>query len=140
MEATMRWAGGAAFIGATSAGHKIVIDGPPEGGGRDLGPRPMEVILLGMGACTSYDVVSILKKSRQNVQDCLIELHADRADKIPSVFTSIHVHFRLIGRDLSENQVQRAIKLSAEKYCSASIMLGKSVEITHSFEIEEAAD
>lgn len=140
MEATIRWAGGAAFVGTTASGHKIVIDGPPEGGGRDLGPRPMEMILLGMGACTSYDVVTILKKSRQEVQDCTIELQAERADQIPSVFTRIHVHFKVIGHHLSEKQVQRAIKLSAEKYCSASIMLGKSVEITHSFEIQEATD
>ena len=135
MEATIKWAGDAAFVAATAGGHKIVIDGPPEGGGRDLGPRPMETILLGMGACTGYDVVSILKKARQKVQDCEIELHADRADEIPSVFTRIHIHFRVFGRQLKENQVERAIKLSAEKYCSASIMLGKTAEITHSFEI-----
>ena len=137
MDATIKWAGDAAFVAATSSGHKIVIDGPPEGGGRDLGPRPMETILLGMGACTGYDVVSILKKSRQKVQDCVIELHADRADEIPSVFTRIHVHFKVVGRQLSENQVERAIKLSAEKYCSASIMLGKTAEIVHSYEINE---
>lgn len=139
MEATIKWAGDAAFVGATPSGHKIVIDGPAEGGGRDLGPRPMETILLGMGACTGYDVVSILKKSRQEVQDCVIELQADRADDIPSIFTRIHVHFRLLGRQLNEKQVERAIKLSAEKYCSASIMLGKTAEITHSFEIVESA-
>lgn len=136
MEATIKWAGDAAFVGATASGHKMVFDGPPEGGGRDLGPRPMEAILLGMGACTSYDVVSILKKSRQEIDDCIIELRADRADGIPSVFTRIHVHFKVIGHKLNENQVERAIKLSAEKYCSASIMLGKTAEITHSFEIQ----
>ena len=140
MEATIRWAGGAAFVGTTASGHKMVIDGPPEGGGRDLGPRPMETILVGMGACTSYDVVSILKKARQEIEDCFIELRADRADGVPSVFTRIHVHFRVIGRRLSENQVERAIKLSAEKYCSASIMLGKTAEITHSFEIQVPED
>lgn len=135
MEATIRWAGGAAFVGTSASGHKVIIDGPPEGGGRDLGPRPMETILLGMGACTGYDVVSILKKARQDIEDCTVELRADRAQGIPSVFTGIHVHFKVIGRQLNENQVERAIKLSAEKYCSASIMLGKTAKITHSFEI-----
>jgi len=135
MEATIRWAGGAAFVGTSASGHKVIIDGPPEGGGRDLGPRPMEIILLGMGACTGYDVISILKKGRQDIEDCIVELRAERAQRIPSVFTGIHVHFKVIGRQLSENQVERAIKLSAEKYCSASIMLGKTAEITHSFEI-----
>lgn len=135
MDATIKWAGGAAFVGTSASGHKLVIDGPPEGGGRDLGPRPMETILLGMGACTSYDVVSILKKARQEIEDCSAELKAERAEGVPSVFTRIHVHFRVSGRNLSEGQVERAIRLSAEKYCSASIMLGKTAEITHSFEI-----
>ena len=140
MEATIRWAGGAAFVGTSASGHKVIIDGPPEGGGRDLGPRPMETILLGMGACTGYDVISILKKARQDIEDCIVELRAERAQGIPSVFTAIHVHFKVIGRQLSENQVERAIKLSAEKYCSASIMLGKTAEITHSFEILNPED
>lgn len=140
MEATIRWAGGAAFVGTSASGHKVIIDGPPEGGGRDLGPRPMETILLGMGACTGYDVISILKKARQDIEDCIVELRAERAQGIPSVFTAIHVHFKVIGRRLSENQVERAIKLSAEKYCSASIMLGKTAEITHSFEILNPED
>ncbi len=136
METSLRWVGGAAFVGESSGGHRIVIDGPPEGGGRNLGPRPMEMLLLGMGACTTYDVVSILKKSRQDIRDCKISLSAKRADGVPSVFTKIHVHFTVIGHNLKEKQVERAINLSAEKYCSASIMLKSAgVEISHSFEI-----
>lgn len=137
MEVSLKWAGHAAFVGETMAGHKIIIDGPPEGGGRDMGPRPMEVVLLGMGACASYDVVSILKKSKQQIQDCIIELKAKRADTVPSVFTEIHIHFKVMGQNISDKQVERAVKLSAEKYCSASIMLGKTATITHSYEIEE---
>ena len=137
MEASMKWLGGAAFVGETESGHKITIDGPEDGGGRNLGPRPMETVLLGMGACTSYDVVSILKKAKQNVTDCTIELQAKRASEIPSVFTEIHVHFKVMGIDLSEKHVERAIKLSAEKYCSASIMLGKTARISHSFELNK---
>ena len=137
MKTKLSWAGGAAFIGESSGGHRVVMDGPPEGGGRNLGPRPMEMVLLGMGACSSYDVVSILKKSRQQVDDCQVELSAERADEIPQVFTGIHLHFILSGRDLKEKQVEKAINLSAEKYCSASIMLGKTAHITHSYEIRE---
>ena len=140
MEIRLTWTGGAAFVGQTQSGHKIIMDGPPEGGGRDLGPRPMETLLLGMGACTSYDVVSILKKSRQDIRDCRVDVTAKRADEDPKVFTEIHIHFTLIGRDIGEKQVQRAIDLSAEKYCSASIMLGKTAKITHSFEIRQSAD
>ena len=137
MKTSLTWAGGAAFVGETANGHKLVMDGPPEGGGRDLGPRPMETLLLGMGGCTGYDVVSILQKARQDIQDCRIEITAERADEVPKVFTKIHVHFIVIGRDVQEKQVARAVSLSAEKYCSASIMLSKSVAITHSFEIKE---
>ena len=137
MKTSLKWVGGAAFVGETENGHKIVVDGPPEGGGRDLGPRPMETLLLGVGACTSYDVVSILKKSKQDIRDCKIDMNAERADSIPQVFTSIHIHFTVIGKGLKDKQVERAITLSAEKYCSASIMLASSVKITHSFEIEE---
>lgn len=140
MQASLTWAGGAAFVGETPAGHKIVIDGPPEGGGRNLGPRPMETLLLGMGACTSYDVISILKKSRQDIRDYRVDISARRADEEPKVFTEIHVHFKLTGRDIGEKQVERAISLSAEKYCSASIMLGKTARITHSFEIHQIPD
>ncbi len=138
METSLRWVGGAAFVGETSSGHRVVIDGPAEGGGRDLGPRPMEMLLLGMGSCTAYDVISILKKSHQDIQDCKIDLTARRADDTPKVFTDIHVHFTVFGNDMKEKQVERAINLSAEKYCSASIMLGKTAKITHSYEIQPA--
>ena len=137
MKTSLTWAGGAAFVGETASGHKLVMDGPPEGGGRELGPRPMETLLLGMGGCTAYDVVSILKKAKQDVHDCRIEMTAERAEEVPKVFTKIHVHFIVTGRDIKGKQVERAVSLSAEKYCSASIMLAKSVEITHSFEIKE---
>jgi len=140
MKTSLKWVGAAAFVGETESGHKIVIDGPPEGGGRELGPRPMETLLLGVGACTSYDVVSILKKSRQDIRDCKIEMSAERASNTPKVFTRIHIHFTLIGKGLKHSQVERAISLSAEKYCSASIMLAASVKITHSFEIEESGE
>ncbi len=132
------WAGEAAFIGESGSGHKVVMDGPPEGGGRDLGPRPMEMLLLGTGACSSYDVISILKKSRQNVTACSVDVSADRAENEPKVFTKIHIHFKVSGVDLKEKQVERAVSLSAEKYCSASIMLGASAEVTHDYEILEA--
>lgn len=139
MEVRVSWAGGAAFIGETAGGHKVVMDGPPEGGGRDLGARPMEMLLLGTGACSGYDVVSILKKARQEIIDCKTHLTAQRADSIPGVFTSIHIHFIVTGQELNEKQVERAVNLSAEKYCSASIMLGKTAKISHSFEILKTA-
>ena len=138
MQTSLKWAGGAAFVGLSSGGHKVVIDGPPEGGGRDLGPRPMEMILLGLGACSSYDIVSILKKARQDISSVEIDVDGKRADSIPSVFTDIHLHFRVAGRNVSERQVERAVQLSAEKYCSASIMLGKAANITYSFEVAES--
>lgn len=135
METRLKWAGGAAFIGLSSGGHTVVMDGPPEGGGRNLGPRPMEMLLLSMGACSSYDVVSILKKSRREPEDCELEISATRAETDPKVFTDIHLHFIVKGDKLKEKQVERAIRLSAEKYCSASIMLGETARITHDFEI-----
>ena len=137
MNTNLTWAGGAAFIGASENGRTIVIDGPPEGGGRDLGPRPMETLLLGMGACTAYDVLSILKKSRSLISDCKIEMSSKRAGDHPKVFTEIHVHFIITGDNLKDTQVERAINLSAEKYCSASIMLGKTAKITHTYEIKD---
>ena len=136
MNTSLTWAGGAAFIGASENGRTIVIDGPPEGGGRDLGPRPMETLLLGMGACTAYDVLSILKKSRRQISDCKIEISSKRAGDHPKVFTEIHVHFTIAGANIKTVQVERAIDLSAEKYCSASIMLGKTAKITHTYEIK----
>lgn len=135
MKARVRWLEGAAFVGESGSGHAVVMDGPPESGGRDLGVRPMEMLLLGMGGCTAFDVVHILKKARQPVQDCIVEIEAERAPEPPRVYTHIHVHFIIAGKDLAEKQVARAVKLSAEKYCSASIMLGKAAEITHDFEV-----
>lgn len=137
MEIKVSWAGNAAFVGESSMGHKVVMDGPPEGGGRDLGPRPMEMLLLGTGGCSSYDVISILKKARQNVSACEVVISSERADSEPKVFTKIHIHFKISGTNLKEKQVERAVSLSAEKYCSASIMLGATAEITHDYEIFE---
>jgi putative redox protein len=139
MKAQIKWAGEASFTGETESGHSVIMDGPPDMGGRNMGPRPMELLLLGTGGCTSFDVVHILKKSRQQVTDCIAEIDAQRATTDPKVFTSIHIHFIVSGKNLKVEQVERAIKLSAEKYCSASIMLGKSAEITHDFEIVETA-
>jgi putative redox protein len=126
------------FIGESGSGHAIVMDGAPEYGGQNLAARPMEMVLLGLGGCTGFDVVQILQKARQDVTECVVELSAERADSPPAVFTRIHVHFVITGRDLSTKQVERAIKLSAEKYCSVSIMLGKTAEITHDHEIIQA--
>lgn len=138
MKTSLNWIGGAAFVGQTPSGHRIIMDGPEEGGGRNLGPRPMETLLLGMIACSGYDVVSILKKARQDLRDCQVEATAERAKSDPKVFTEIHLHFVLTGKELKEKQVQRAIHLSAEKYCSASIMIGKTAEITHTYEIKDS--
>ena len=139
MKARIKWVENVCFMGESETGHAVVLDGAPEAGGRNLGMRPMEMLLIGMGACTSFDVVIILKKSRQDISDCVAEISADRADEIPKVFTKIHVHFVVTGNGLNVGQVERAVKLSAEKYCSASIMLSKSVEITHDFEIVETS-
>ncbi len=140
MEIKVSWAGAATFIGESVSGHKIVMDGPLEGGGRNLGPRPMEMLLIGTGACSTYDVVSILKKSRQAVSDCYVEISAERAESEPKVFTKIHLGFVVSGTDLKDKQVAKAIQLSAEKYCSASIMLGATAEITHDYEIRNVVD
>ena len=133
MKARVKWVEEATFIGESASGHAVVMDGPPESGGRDLGIRPMEMILLGMGGCTAFDVVMILKKARQPVTDCVVEMEAERATSEPKVFTRIHVHFVVTGSGLSDKQVARAVELSAEKYCSASIMLSKAVDITHDY-------
>lgn len=125
-------------MGESGSGHALVMDGPADHGGRNMGPRPMEMLLLGVGGCSSFDVVDILKKSRQDVDGCETLLEAERADAVPAVFTKIHLHFVVSGRGLKENIVKRAVAMSAEKYCSASIMLGKAgVEMSHSFEIKE---
>lgn len=138
MKARVKWVQDATFIGESASGHAVVMDGPPESGGRNLGVRPMEMLLLGMGGCTAFDVVYILQRARQPVSDCVVEIEAERAEEAPKVFTKIHVHFIVTGHGLPEKQVDRAVKLSAEKYCSASIMLGKAAEITHDFEVVEA--
>ena len=135
MKARVKWVEEVTFLGESASGHAVVMDGPPEGGGRNLGIRPMEMLLLGMGGCTAFDVVMILKKARQPVTDCVVEMEAERAATDPRVFTRIHVHFVVTGSGLSDKQVARAVELSAEKYCSASIMLSKSVDITHGYEI-----
>jgi len=138
MKARVQWAGEALFLGESGSGHAVVMDGPPEAGGRNLGVRPMEMILLGLGGCSNFDVVSILRKSRQAVESCEVFIDADRAEQEPKVFTRINLRFVVKGRGLKEPQVKRAVDLSAEKYCSASIMLGRAgVEITHEYEIVE---
>lgn len=137
MKASIRWVDGAMFVGETGSGHALVVDGPPEAGGRNMGPRPMELLLTGLGACTAFDVVSILRKSRQAVADCRVELSAERAPEPPKVFTRIHLHFVVEGTALKAAAVERAINLSAEKYCSATIMLRDTVVISHDFEIVE---
>jgi putative redox protein len=128
------------FVGESASGHCVVMDGPPEHGGRNLSVRPMEMVLLGLGGCTAFDVVNILQKARQPVTDCVVELDAERADEIPAVFTRIQVKYLVRGRSLSKQHVKRAVELSAEKYCSVSMMLAKTVEITHNFEIIDEDD
>lgn len=136
MKTTVRWADNAMFVGESGSGHCVVMDGPEEHGGRNVGIRPMEMILIGMGGCASFDVVSILKKSRQQVSGCEAQLSAERAETVPAIFTAINIHFAISGENLKEKQVKRAVELSAEKYCSASIMLANGgVEISHSYEI-----
>lgn len=138
MKATIKWLDGVAFAGESGSGHTLTMDGPPDHGGQNRGPRPMEMLLLGMGGCASFDVLSILRKSRQAVSGCEARLEAERADAVPAVFTRIGLHFIVRGRGLKESQVRRAVELSAEKYCSASIMLSAAgVEISHSYEIVE---
>jgi putative redox protein len=138
MECTIRWHDGMSFVAETGSGHMVAMDGAPEAGGRNLAPRPMELLLAGAGGCTAFDVVLILQRGRQNVTGCEVNLRADRAEADPKVFTRIHFHFTVRGHQLKPESVDRAVKLSAEKYCSASIMLGKTAEITHDWEIIEA--
>lgn len=138
MKATVKWVDGAMFVGESGSGHAVVMDGPEEIGGRNMGFRPMEMLLIGVGACSSVDVVNILKKGRQQVTHCEAHCAAIRAEAVPSVFESIHLHFVVSGKELDAGKVQRAVELSAEKYCSASIMLGKAgVKMTHDFEVVE---
>jgi len=135
MKARVKWVEQVSFLGESESGHAVLMDGAPAAGGRNLGPRPMEMLLLGAGGCTSFDVISILKKSRQNVTDCHVELEAERAETDPKVFTKIHMHFVVTGKDIKPEAVEKAIKLSAEKYCSASIMLGATATITHDYKL-----
>ncbi|WP_207062631.1 OsmC family protein [Motiliproteus sp. SC1-56] len=140
MKVEITWGGDAQFNGQTGSGHTLTMDGPPDHGGQNKGPRPMEMLLLGLGGCTSFDVMSILKKARQDVVDCRAQIEAERADSVPAVFTRIHVHFVVTGRNLKESHVKRAVALSAEQYCSASIMLERGgVEVTHSYALVEAS-
>ena len=139
MECSVRWTGeGMTFLAETGSNHVVAMDGAPEGGGRNLAPRPMEMVLLGTGGCTAYDVVAILRKSGQDVLGCEVKLTSERAPTDPKVFTRIHMHFVLRGRALKRNLVEHALRLSHDKYCSASIMLGKTAEITQDYEIIEA--
>ena len=125
------------FVGESGSGHSVVMDGAADSGGRNLAARPMEMVLMGMGGCTAFDVVMILQKSRQPIADCIVEISAERADEIPKVFTRIHVHYIVKGKGLDASKVEKAINLTAEKYCSVSVMLEKTAEITHDFEIIE---
>jgi putative redox protein len=138
MKTRIKWNDGMSFLDESGSGNPVLMDGPPEAGGRNLGPRPMEMLLMGTGGCAAFDVVLILKKSRQDISDCVVEIEAERAPQEPKVFTRIHFHFIVTGKKLNPQQVERAIVLSAEKYCSASIMLGKTAELTHDFEIVES--
>lgn len=137
MKVRVKWIENVAFVGETQSSHSIVMDGAPEGGGRNIGPRPMETVLAGTGGCAAYDVVAILRKARQDITDCVVDVEADRAAEDPKVFTRIHFHFTIKGRNVKKEHVERAIHLSADKYCSASIMLGKTAQISHDYEIVE---
>ena len=138
MKARVKWQGGVAFAGEADSGHTLIMDGSPEAGGRNQGARPMELLLLGLGGCTAFDVVEILRKGRQAMTACEVELEAERAPEPPKVFTRIHLHFRVAGAGLDRAKVARAIELSTEKYCSATAMLEKTAQITHDFEIVDA--
>jgi putative redox protein len=138
MKSRVKWLDNMTFVGESASGHAVVMDGPAEFGGQNLGVRPMEMLILGLGGCSCFDVMLILKKSRQQVAHCEVELDYDRAEELPKVFTRIHLHFIVTGKSLDSDKVQKAISLSAEKYCSASIMLGKMADITHDFEIRES--
>jgi putative redox protein len=140
MKARIKWVEKVSFLAESGSGHAILLDGAPEAGGRNLGARPLELLLMGLGACTAFDVVMILGKGREKVTDCVVELEADRAPSEPKVFTRIHMHYRLKGRRLAPAKVERAIALSAEKYCSATAMLEKTAKITHDWEVIEEED
>ena len=137
MKARVKWLDNMSFVGESGSGHSVVMDGAPDSGGRNLAARPMEMVLIGMGGCTAFDVVMILKKARQPIDDCIVELTAERAEEVPKVFTKIHAHYVIKGKGLSEKQVEKAVNLTAEKYCSVSIMLAATATVTHDFEIVE---
>lgn len=137
MKTRVKWLDNRSFVGESASGHSVVMDGPPEAGGRNLGVRPMEMLLLGMGGCASFDVVSILEKMKQNISSCEVEIEAERAKVEPKVFTKIHMHFVIKGHLVDEKKVAKAVTLSADKYCSASIMLGKTATVTHDFELSD---
>jgi putative redox protein len=139
MKARIKWVQDVMFVGESGSGHSVVMDGAPDAGGRNLGVRPMEMLLMGLGGCSAFDVVMILKRGRQPIEDCVVELQAERAETDPKVFTKINLHYLLTGRALDRNKVERAVQLSAEKYCSASAMLAKTAEITHTIEIIDRA-
>ena len=137
MKVNIKWTGGVSFAGTADSGHTVIMDGAPEAGGQNQGARPMELVLIGTGGCTAFDVVHILRKQRQEIADCVAEINAERAETDPKVFTNIHIHFVISGKNLDPKKVQHAIELSATKYCSASIMIGKTAKITHDFELIE---
>jgi putative redox protein len=135
MKARVKWVEDVQFVGESGTKHSLIMDGPENLGGHGTGMRPMELLLLGLGGCTSFDVVEMLKKSRQNIVDCVVEIDGQRSESIPKIFTDIHIHYIITGSNIKEAHVKRAIELSSEKYCSASLMLGKSANITHDYEI-----
>ena len=139
MNARIKWLDHMSFVGEAESGHSVVMDGKPEDGGRNLAPRPMEMVLLGLGGCTAFDIVSILKKSRVPIDDCVVELSAQRADTVPAVFTEIHVHYIVKGPGLQDKHVKRAVELTSEKYCSVSMMLKPSVDISYDYEIRDTS-
>ena len=140
MKTRVKWLDHMTFVGESESGHSVVMDGPPAAGGRNLGIRPMEMVLLGLGGCSSFDVVMILQKGRQNITNCHVEISSERAETDPKVFTKIHAHFVIEGKGLSEKHVEKAVSLSADKYCSVSIMLASAVEITHDYEIIDVSE
>ncbi|MGV8711882.1 MAG: OsmC family protein [Nitrosomonas sp.] len=135
MKTRIIWKGNVSFLAESGSGHSVLMDGAPEAGGQNAGPRPMEMLLMGLGGCTAFDVVMILKKGRHDIQDCVVEIEAQRASEDPKVFTDIHLHFIVTGKNMNSQHIERAIDLSAEKYCSASIMLKSTAKITHDFEL-----
>ena len=138
MKTRIKWVQDVNFLAETGSGHAVLMDGAPDAGGRNLAPRPMEMLLVGLGGCSAFDVVTILKRGREPITDCMVEIDAERASTDPKIFTNIKMHFIVTGKQLDIHKVERAIKLSAEKYCSASIMLGAMAKITHDFELREA--